>query len=51
MVEVASRPLRLSKYTLTPPDPNKWKKNAEALAPVIGRADELMQELRALTRQ
>jgi hypothetical protein len=51
MVEVASRPLRLSKYTLTPPDPNKWKKNAEALAPVIGRADEFMQELRALTRQ
>lgn len=48
MAEIASRPLRPSKYTLTPPHPDKWKKNADDLAPVIDRTDDLMRELRAI---
>ncbi len=48
MHEIASRPLRPSKYTLTQPSPDKWKKNAAELEPVIAGTEELMGELRAL---
>lgn len=48
MVEVASRPLSLSKYTLTTPDPEKWKRNAADLEPVLPGTEELMATLRNL---
>jgi hypothetical protein len=48
MVEVASRPLSPSKYTLTAPNPDKWKKNAADLEPVIPGTEELMARLRSL---
>jgi hypothetical protein len=48
MVEVASKPLSPSKYTLTAPDPDKWKKNASDLEPVLPGTEELMTTLRAL---
>lgn len=50
MVEVASRPLKPSKYTLTAPDPDKWKKNAAALDPVMASTEQLMATLRELPR-
>ena len=50
MHEIASRPLRPSKYTLTQPSPDKWKKNAAELEPVLAGTQELMSELRALVR-
>ena len=46
MVEVASKPLAPSKYTLTAPDPDKWKKNAPDLEPVLSSTEELMSTLR-----
>lgn len=48
MVEVASQPLKRSRYTLTAPDPDKWKKNAAELDPVIPSTEPLMAQLRAL---
>lgn len=48
MKDVASKPLRLSKYTLTPPDPDKWRKNAQDLNAVIPSTEELMKALRNL---
>lgn len=49
MMEIASRPLRPSRYTLTAPDPGKWKKNAAELEPVLASTDRLMAELRSLS--
>jgi hypothetical protein len=48
MQEVASQPLKPSKYTLTPPHPDKWKKNAAYLEPVIPSTQQLMNTLRGL---
>lgn len=48
MHEIASRPLRPSRYTLTQPRPDKWKKNAAELEAVIAGTEELTVELRSL---
>jgi hypothetical protein len=48
MFEVASRPLKPSKYTLTPPSPDKWRKNAADLESVLPATEDLMAELRHL---
>ena len=48
MVEVASRPLQPSKYTLTAPTPDKWKKNAADLEPVLPGTEDLIATLRGL---
>lgn len=48
MVEVASRPLKPSKYTLTAPYPKKWMKNAADLEPVISSTQQTMATLRNL---
>jgi hypothetical protein len=48
MVEVASRPLLPSKHTLSAPHPDKWKKNATDLEPVLPGTEELMATLRGL---
>jgi hypothetical protein len=50
MHEVASRPLKLSKFTLTPPHPDKWKKNAAELEAVLPATEPLLARLRALPR-
>lgn len=48
MHEVASKPLKLSRYTLTEPHPDKWKKNAAELEPVLPSTEALMDRLRDL---
>ncbi len=48
MHEAASKPLKHSKYTLTAPRPDKWKKNALELEPVIPSTEQLMSTLRGL---
>jgi hypothetical protein len=48
MHEVASRPLRPSKYTLTEPQPDKWKKNAAELEAILPSTVEMMATLRSL---
>lgn len=48
MQEVATSPLKSSKYTLTAPQPGKWKKNAAELAPVLPGTEAMMARLRAL---
>ena len=48
MKEVASKPFRISKHTLTMPHPDKWKKNAADLRAVIPSTDDLMSTLRSL---
>jgi hypothetical protein len=40
---------RPSRYTLTPPDPQKWRKNEAAIEAVIGETDLLRERLGALT--
>ncbi len=35
MEEAGEQPLAYSKYTLTPPDPDKWKKNEEEIESII----------------
>jgi hypothetical protein len=48
MHEMASRPLRPSKYTLTEPRPDKWKDNAAELEAVLPATEELMATMRGL---
>ncbi len=48
MHEAASKPLKLSKYTLSAPHPDKWKKNAAELEPVIASTERMMTTLRGL---
>ena len=48
MHEIASKPLKASKYTLTTPRPDKWKKNAAEIEPVISSTEVLMAKLRGL---
>jgi len=38
----------LSRHTLTPPDPNKWRKNAAALEPVLPRIEPVAARVRQL---
>ncbi len=46
--EIARRPLAHSKYTLTPPHPDKWKKNEAELEPVLPATERMMAQLRSL---
>jgi hypothetical protein len=48
MHEVASKPLKPSRYTLTAPHPDKWKKNAAELEPVLPSTEWMMATLRGL---
>jgi hypothetical protein len=48
MHEVASKPLKLSRYTLSAPSPDKWKKNAAEMEPVIQSTEPLLATLRGL---
>lgn len=46
MHEIAARPLKPSKYTLTAPHPEKWRKNAAELESVIPSTEQMMSTLR-----
>jgi hypothetical protein len=48
MHQIASRPLKLSKYTMSAPQKDKWKKNAAELEPVLESTEALMAKLREL---
>jgi hypothetical protein len=48
MKEIAVQPLKPSKYTLTPPRPDKWLKNATEIEPVIPLTEQMMTRLREL---
>jgi uncharacterized protein (TIGR03032 family) len=47
---VGAGELPLSRHTLTPPDPEKWRKNADELAPVLPRVDAFAAEVRAFIK-
>ena len=46
MATMLARPLRQSRFTLTPPEPDKWRKNAEAMAPFLDAAEALERRLK-----
>jgi hypothetical protein len=48
MRQVAAAPLRVSRYALSAPAPDKWQKNAADLAMVLPEAEELAARLDAL---
>jgi hypothetical protein len=48
---VASKPLRSSAYTFTPPDPEKWRRNEVPMRAVLGEADAVATRLAALPSQ
>ena len=48
MREVVAQPLPNSRHTLTPPDPEKWKKNEKALAAVLPALADLEEQLNLL---
>ena len=47
MQEIAKQPLRKSSYTLTSPDPDKWKKNEKELKVVLPDAEPMLKKLQA----
>lgn len=48
MRALAANPLRLSRYTLTPPSPDKWRKNEAIMASVLPRTQDTITKLSAL---
>jgi hypothetical protein len=48
MQEVVGKPLKNSKYTLTRPDPDKWRKNKDELKPVLEQVEPMIQRVMAL---
>ncbi|MBT8115730.1 MAG: hypothetical protein KJP04_10120, partial [Arenicella sp.] len=46
--QIAANPLKPSKYTLSAPQKDKWKRNEAELQPVIASTEELMTRLHAL---
>ena len=51
LAERVAGPLPLSRFTQTPPAPDKWRKHEEAIARVLGAVESTWQRLRALTDQ
>ncbi len=49
MQKIVSRPLKASRYTLTPPDPQKWRKNEALIAPHLAAAGAVAERLAGLT--
>ncbi len=45
---LAEAPLRWSRYTLSPPEPEKWRKNEAAMAPFLGETVSTTDRLAAL---
>ena len=48
MQDVVGNPLKNSKYTLTRPDPDKWRKNEDELKPVLEQVEPMIQRVMAL---
>ena len=48
MDEIARRPLKASRYTLTAPAADKWRRNAGELATVLPQTEALAERLRGL---
>jgi len=48
MRAVAARPLKPSRYTLTPPDPQKWRKNESLIAPHLAGTEAVAERLAQL---
>jgi hypothetical protein len=48
MRALARNPLRPSRYTLTPPDPEKWRKNEGAMKPFLPAAQATVDKLATL---
>jgi len=46
--EIATQPMKNSRYTLTPPDPNKWQRHAEELKRVLPNIALTQQQLDSL---
>ncbi len=51
MQDIAAKPLKPSRYTLTPPDPQKWRKNEALIQPHLARTRALAARLEALRTQ
>lgn len=51
MQQRVNAPLKNSRYTLTTPDPDKWRRNAAELDGVLPLVDTLDRRLRALLRE
>lgn len=49
LAERLSRPLPLSRYTLTPPDPNKWRRDEALIERVLPQVEPTWRKLQALT--
>lgn len=49
MRKTASQPLKPSRYTLTPPDPEKWRKNEALIAPQLDATKDVAERLAALS--
>jgi hypothetical protein len=47
--EVTSRPLRLSRHTLEPPDPDKWRNNEAELSRVLLDIEAVAERIRAFS--
>jgi hypothetical protein len=45
-----SSPLPLSRFTQTPPDPNKWRRNAEQIERVLPDLQTITARLQVLKR-
>ena len=50
MQALASGQLPNSRYTLTPPDPDKWRKNEKEVMAVLAEAEPLAEQLTALSK-
>jgi hypothetical protein len=42
--------LPLSRYTMTPPDPEKWRRHAAGIEPELARLNALVERARAAAR-
>jgi hypothetical protein len=51
MQELGDKPLRPSRYTLTAPDPDKWRRNATELETVLPQVAALDRRLRKLIEE
>jgi LPS sulfotransferase NodH len=51
MQKIVSRPLKPSRYTLTPPDPQKWRKNEALIVPYLGATRAMAERLEALAAE
>jgi hypothetical protein len=49
LADRVSRPLPLSRFTQTPPDAGKWRRNAALIEPMLPMVDPIWRRLQALS--